>query len=142
MSRVLIVEDTPSFRQWLLRAVARLAPECTAEGVADAATARMRVSAATPDLIVLDLGLPRKGGGVAADPMVGLELLQAWRAEAVRSRVVVVSSHTELADHCLRAGADDFIAKNSGELSSALAAELQSPDVRGASRCVPHAEAE
>jgi two-component system response regulator PhoP len=124
MTTVLIVEDTPNFRRWLLQAVPRLLPGCEATSVADAAAADIEVASHTPDVVLLDLGLPLDGHAHRADPEAGLSLLRSWRAAGLPSRIVVLSSHRHLADLCRQAGADEFVPKDTPRLLEALDAAL------------------
>lgn len=57
-----------------------------------------------PDLVLLDLTLPRRGG---------LEILAQIRAEAFDTRVLIVTSHNSVEDRVagLSAGADDYLGK-------------------------------
>jgi len=120
MTRVLIVEDTPNFRRWLLSVVPRLLPDCEAHVAADAATAKAEAAVLTPDVILLDLGLPRDARSRRPDPSAGLDLLRSWRERGLASRIVVLSSHTDLATICQAAGADSFVAKDTPLLLDAL----------------------
>jgi len=125
MTRVLIVEDTPNFRRWLLHAVPRLVDDCEVQSAADAAAAEAQVLATTPDVILLDLGLPKDRRSRSADPSAGIGLLRTWRERGLESHIVVLSSHADLAQLCSEAGADGFLAKDTPGLFDALRAVVR-----------------
>ncbi|MBM7365325.1 response regulator [Gordonia hydrophobica] len=101
---VLVVDDEPQ----LLRALrinlrARGFEVTTAATGADALEA---VSRSTPDVVVLDLGLPDMDGFTVLDGLRG------WTSVPV----IVLSARTDAADkvHALDAGADDYVTKPFG----------------------------
>jgi DNA-binding response OmpR family regulator len=101
--RVLIVEDDPTLVANLVEYLEGrgLAADCAHDGAAAIA----RLSSATYDVIVLDLGLPR------AD---GLQVLQHLRRRlAVATPVLVLTARDALADklEAFRLGADDYLVK-------------------------------
>lgn len=73
-----------------------------------------------PDLIVLDLGLPRRSG---------MELLQQIRSMSIQIPVLILTSNSSIEDRvaALDAGADDFLLKpfSISELSARLRAILR-----------------
>ena len=73
-----------------------------------------------PDLIVLDLGLPRRSG---------MELLQQIRSMSIQIPVLILTSNSSIEDRvaALDAGADDFLLKpfSIPELSARLRAILR-----------------
>jgi two-component system KDP operon response regulator KdpE len=104
MTRVLVVDDEPQIVRSLRAAL-------TANGyeVVDAETggaALERAAADTPDLVVLDLGLPDMDGTTV------LERLRAWSAVPV----IVLSVREAQAEKiaALDAGADDYLTKPFG----------------------------
>jgi two-component system KDP operon response regulator KdpE len=99
--RVLLVEDDPEMRK-------ALALNLTARGyvivvAATGAAALDQAGAATPDVIVLDLGLP---------DMDGMDIIRAIRGYS-RTPIVVLSGRSGSADKvdALEAGADDYVTK-------------------------------
>lgn len=102
MTRVLVVEDDPG----ILRTVADNLRFDQYEVVTamDGETAYALVEEQPPDLIVLDLMLPRVGG---------LELCRRLRAEDVQIPVLVLTARGEEADRvrALDLGADDYVIK-------------------------------
>ncbi len=123
MQRVLIVDDEPG----LLRA---LGLTLRASGwdvviATDGRTALRAVGQHSPDVVVLDLGLP---------DMDGVEVLQTLR-RTTRVPVVVLSARDQSADkvRALDAGADDFVTKPFGveELLARLRAAVRRGDPAG-----------
>lgn len=104
--RALIVDDEPAIRNVLRRVLAALDPSLEIREAADGAQAAAELTACAPDLLLLDLQLPGRGG---------LELCRDVRADPVlsRARVVLMSGQatSETRSLALEAGADDFIAK-------------------------------
>ena len=82
--KILVVDDEPPIRR-LLR-VGLSAQGYDVIEAADAAAASHQVKAETPDLIILDLGLPDRPGH---------ELLQDWRAQGITAPVLILSSRTD-----------------------------------------------
>lgn len=105
-ARVLVVDDDADIRRMLQRALAPLG--CAVETVDDgrAALAACAAGPRPPDLVLLDLMMPR---------VDGIDVLRRLRAEA-RTRtmqVVVLTARTERAalNDAFEAGADDFMHK-------------------------------
>ena len=101
-AEVLIVEDDAAIAEGLalnLR-LAGFRPEVVGDGVA----ASERIHARVPDLVLLDISLPRKNG---------LELLGELRAEGLMVPVIVLSARQDEFDKvaALRLGADDYVTK-------------------------------
>ena len=76
----------------------------TVDWVRDGREAEGAVAATAYDLVLLDLGLPRRDG---------LSVLRAWRAKGVEVPVVVITARDAVADRVagLDAGADDYLVK-------------------------------
>jgi two-component system, cell cycle response regulator DivK len=99
--RLLIVEDSDLNRDLLVQIF---------EGghdidlASDGETAVEIALAKRPDLILMDIGLPR---------LSGLDAVRAIRAEAPRTPVIAVSSRVMPGDRerAIEAGCDDFVAK-------------------------------
>ncbi len=105
--RVLIVDDHPIFRAGLTGLV-NLEAELTVCGEAnDAKQAMQALEKLPPDLVLLDMSLPGKGG---------LELLKDIRAFAPRTPVLIISMHDETlyAERVIRAGGRGYIMKQEG----------------------------
>ncbi|MBL7257887.1 response regulator [Paractinoplanes lichenicola] len=104
MTRILVVDDDPQ----ILRAlrINLRAREYDVEVAADGASALKAAAAHTPDLVVLDLGLPDMDG---AEVIRGL---RGWSAVPI----IVLSGRAEGTDKvdALDAGADDYVTKPFG----------------------------
>lgn len=70
-----------------------------------------------PDVVVLDLSL-------GDDPLGGLSFVHRIKAEGSQARVVIFSMHDDpaIVDHCLKAGASDYVVKDAcpGDLVRAV----------------------
>ena len=105
--RVLMVDDHPIFRAGLTSLV-NLEAELTVCGAAnDAAQAMQAVEKLHPDLVLLDMSLPGKGG---------LELLKDIRALSPQTPVLIISMHDETlyAERVIKAGGRGYIMKQEG----------------------------
>jgi DNA-binding NarL/FixJ family response regulator len=105
--RVLIVDDHPIFRAGLTGLV-NMEAELTVSGEAnDAKQAMQAVEKLHPDLVLLDMSLPGKGG---------LELLKDIRALAPQTPVLIISMHDETlyAERVIKAGGRGYIMKQEG----------------------------
>jgi DNA-binding response OmpR family regulator len=102
--RILLVEDDPMIGKTLQQALQQ--DGYAVDWVTDGEAGRVAISTAQDAyaLVLLDLGLPRKGG---------LALLRELRREGNRVRVLVVTARDAVADRVegLDAGADDYLAK-------------------------------
>ena len=102
--RILLVEDDPMIGKTLQQALQQ--DGYAVDWVTDGAAGRSAIATAPGAyaLVLLDLGLPRKGG---------LELLRELRREGNRVRVLVVTARDAVADRVagLDAGADDYLTK-------------------------------
>jgi DNA-binding NarL/FixJ family response regulator len=102
--RVLVVDDAEDLRMLLrLRIEARNGLTVVGEA-ADGVAAVELAAELQPDLVLLDLAMPR---------MDGLEALPLIRAAVPGVRVIVLSGFNEntLADKALAAGADHYVVK-------------------------------
>src|ERR1700731_2861239 len=128
MIRVLLVDDHAVVRTGF-RLLLQAHPDITVAGEADSGeSACQRYLELTPDVVVMDLGMPGMGG---------LEALRRIRAHHAQARVLALSAHDDplYARRALREGARGFLSKRSApeallEAISAVAA--------GARRPVPH----
>lgn len=102
--RVFLLDDHPLVREWLAGMIA-LEPDLTVTGQADeAAAALAAMPEAQPDIVVVDLSLPRSSG---------LEFIKRVRAEHPAVRLLVLSMHDEaaVAERAFRAGAHGYTVK-------------------------------
>ena len=102
--RVFLVDDHPLVREWLASMVA-LEPDLEVCGQAEAAAAALAaVAQARPDLMVVDLSLPRGSG---------LDLIKNMQAQFPAVRLLVLSMHDEasVAERAFRAGAHGYAVK-------------------------------
>ena len=99
--RVLVVEDDPEITDVLRRALRNEGYEVRAAG--DGAQALDAASEFIPDLVVLDLGLPR---------LDGVEVCRRLRADG-DVPILILTARTETADRVagLDSGADDYLGK-------------------------------
>jgi two-component system response regulator QseB len=92
----------------------------TVDWVRDGAQADAAVAGSAYDLVLLDLGLPRKDG---------LSLLRGWRARGLDVAVLIVTARDAVSDRVagLDAGADDYLVKpfDLDELSARVRAVLR-----------------
>jgi DNA-binding NarL/FixJ family response regulator len=101
-TRVLVCDDAKSFRDFI-RCVLGLDARVDVVGEAeDGQDAVDRMDALRPDVVVLDLQMPR---------MTGMEALPVLRANWPDSRVVVFSGDVRQADAALSEGACAFVEK-------------------------------
>ena len=104
--RILIVEDHRILREGL-RAILAAQPDFAVVGEAiDGNEAINRARELQPDLMLLDLTMPR---------LNGLEALKGIRRVADQTRVIILTAHKdgEYAHEALRAGAQGYITKDS-----------------------------
>jgi DNA-binding NarL/FixJ family response regulator len=103
--RVVVVDDDKHFRRGL-RAVLETDPRVTVVGEAGDADAAVQVAtAATPDVVLLDVRMP--GGGV--------EAVAALRAVLPETAVLMLTVSDDRVDmvHALQAGAAGYLLKDS-----------------------------
>jgi DNA-binding response OmpR family regulator len=100
--RVLVVEDDAALALFLQRGLQMEGHEVDCVGDGDAALEQ--VERFRPDLVVLDLSLPRRDG---------IEVLESMRRRSVEAAVLVLTGRSDLEQrvYCLNAGADDFLQK-------------------------------
>ena len=102
--RVFLVDDHPLVREWLASMVALETDLAVCGQAEEAATALAAVPQARPDLMVVDLSLPRGSG---------LDLIKNMRAQFPAVRLLVLSMHDEasVAERAFRAGAHGYAVK-------------------------------
>ncbi len=98
--RLLLVEDNVALADELLADLGRQG--YAVDWLADGRDALVQGATEPYDLIVLDLGLPG---------MPGLEVLRRWRADALRTPVLILTARDSWAERIdgLKAGADDYL---------------------------------
>jgi DNA-binding NarL/FixJ family response regulator len=110
MTRALIVDDQPAFRQTLRQLLTLAGLEVVGEA-GDIAEAELQVQAAHPDLAVVDVLLPQ---------VTGLEGVPRLKALAPDLRVILVSAHYDPAQVFRSAaqnvGAETFVSKGDLDL--------------------------
>ncbi len=128
--RVVVAEDDPSVRQSL--EVALRYAKCVVESVADGAAARNAVERAIPDLLLLDVMMPK---------LSGIDLCHELRAARSDLPILMVTARDDIADRVvgLDAGADDYIVKpfSVEELLARCAALVRRTGERGERRAGP-----
>ena len=116
--RLLLVEDDPMIGASVQRGLKQ--EGYSVDWVRDGAAAEGALADGVHELILLDLGLPRKSG---------LELLAALRRKGVATPVLVITARDSVADRVkgLDAGADDYLVKpfDLDELSARVRALLR-----------------
>jgi DNA-binding NarL/FixJ family response regulator len=102
--RVFFVDDHPLVREWLTSMVSLESDLEVCGQAEEAAAALASVSVAKPDLMVVDLSLPRSSG---------LELIKEMRIQFPAVRLLVLSMHDEpsVAERAFRAGAHGYAVK-------------------------------
>jgi two-component system, response regulator len=110
---VMLVEDDPAHAEITLRSIEELAPErCEVVHVVDGQDAldRLRSAVSLPDVVLLDLRLPR---------MDGLELLELVQSDAELRQIPMVVLTTSDTDadrkRALAFGASSYLVKPFGE---------------------------
>ena len=100
----------------------------TVDWVRDGREAEASVASATYDLVLLDLGLPRRDG---------LAVLKGWRTRGENVPVLIITARDSVTDRIagLDAGADDYLVKpfDLDELSARVRAVLRRKSGRAAS---------
>ena len=100
--RLLLVEDDPMIGASIQRGLRQ--ESYTVDWVRDGAAAELALADGVHEMLLLDLGLPRKSG---------LELLAGLRRRGVALPVLVITARDSVADRVkgLDAGADDYLVK-------------------------------
>jgi DNA-binding NarL/FixJ family response regulator len=105
--RVLIIDDHPVFRAGLAGLLSMEADLTVCAEAQDAVQAMHALEKLQPDLVLMDMSLPGKGG---------LELLKDFRALSPQTPVLMISMHDETlyAERVIRAGGRGYIMKQEG----------------------------
>jgi DNA-binding response OmpR family regulator len=100
--RILVVEDDPALAVFLQKGLMLESHDVDLAG--DGEVALEMAAQQTPDLVVLDLGLPRRDG---------TEVLEIMRRDFPSSLVLVLTGRSDVPERvrCLDLGADDFVLK-------------------------------
>lgn len=122
--RVLVVDDHPLVRNGLRAVVGTALPAVAIEETGSAAEAWQRIVAWSPDLLLLDVGLP---------DFSGLELVRRIRDARRPMRILMVAGEADgwTVREALRRGADGFVRKtlSSAELAAAVRSVLAGREV-------------
>ena len=130
MKSILVIEDDPSFRNLLARQLETQGAEVVLASTGDEGVRLARASA--PDLVVLDVGLPRTDG---------YAFVATLRRDRLRSLPLIVYTGRDLSDNdreSLRLGITRFLTKSrisESEFSRHVRELLRSPP--GSSRRPP-----
>src|SRR5262252_2160722 len=102
--RVLIAEDYPQFRRFLVSALQRRPELQIVSEVDDGSQAVLKAQELQPELILLDIGLPT---------LNGIEAAKQIRRFSPHSKILFISqeSSTELIQVALQAGAQGYVLK-------------------------------
>ncbi|MFQ6171412.1 response regulator [Oryzobacter sp. R7] len=108
MTRVLVVDDHPLFRDGLVGLLGTVADIVTVGSAGDGATAVAMASQTRPDVVLMDLNLPG---------MPGLEATRRILAERPDCRVLVLTMQADQASvtSALRVGASGYLLKEAGQ---------------------------
>lgn len=116
--RILLVEDNNTLANWLAKSLRQ--SQYTIDVVHDGADAEHALAVTSYNLVILDLGLPDKGG---------LEVLRHLRRAGNEVPVIVLTANASLDGRIsgLDAGADDYLAKpfELTELEARIRAQLR-----------------
>jgi DNA-binding response OmpR family regulator len=102
MAHILVVDDEPHILDVVRAYLVRDGHDVVTAGDGDAALERAR--AVHPDLIVLDIMLPRRSG---------FDVLRELRSDGIGSAVILLTARDDLIDRVagLELGADDYVTK-------------------------------
>jgi len=102
--RIFLVDDHPMVREWLTTHIQHQSDLAVCGEAEDAASALQSIVALKPDVVIVDVSLPRRSG---------IELIQDIKQMQPNVAVIVLSMHEEMlyAERALRAGARGYIMK-------------------------------
>jgi CheY-like chemotaxis protein len=124
MNNILIVEDAQNYRDWLREGLQRTWPEVTVRVVEDQQAAEVALEVQPPDILLLDLGLPRDAHDPEARPQAGLALLRQAQRLDPPPRVAVITNYA-LDRECQDLGAEVVLHKGSPGLWPEVRAQVQ-----------------
>lgn len=103
---IIIADDHPIVRQGLRQIIERERDFEVLAECGDGETALNETTARKPDVLILDIDMPRQSG---------LEVLQALRERSFAGRVILMTVHSEedLFNEALRLGANGYVLKDS-----------------------------
>lgn len=112
---ILIADDSPEVRRALAGQLDRISGVREVRHASDGVEAMEAMRVALPDLLILDLQMPR---------LNGFDVLDGIRERGYRLTTMVVSGHPEYREACTLRGATRFFEKgrDSDDLFSAVAA--------------------
>ena len=102
--RILVVDDDEAITQQLYWTLAGEYDVVTAN---DMKTAIRRATFYKPDISILDLQMPPEND----EPTMGLQLLEFIKGHLPDSKVLIMSSNTDVQQECYEKGADEFFDK-------------------------------
>ncbi|HVT19677.1 MAG TPA: response regulator transcription factor [Thermoanaerobaculia bacterium] len=107
MIRVLLADDHPLFREGLKGILLERGDFSVVAETGDGEEALRQATQTRPDVVVLDLAMPGRGG---------LETTREIKRRSAGTRVLILTAHREdhLAVRCLKAGADGYMTKQAG----------------------------
>jgi len=113
VSRILIVEDNPTFRQTLRRLLDTRFPFLTCEEAGEGKEALTKVNKFLPELIFMDIKLPGESG---------LELTKKIKSSHPEIIIIILTNYDlpEYRDVAMRNGADYFLSKGSSNTQDIL----------------------
>jgi DNA-binding response OmpR family regulator len=124
LTTILVVEDSPDLVSLLQRVLGEQGYAVRAAG--DGETGLSSALENEPDLLILDIGLPRRSG---------LEVVQELRRQGVNAPTLMLTARGAIADRVsgLEAGADDYLVKpfDTDELVARVRALLRRAASRG-----------
>jgi len=105
-SKILIVDDEPGIRALLVSAIREFLPHCQIEVASDGIEASQKWAALNPDLVILDIKMPR---------MSGLEVCRLLREQPdhLHTRILAISGDFswDLPIKAFHRGASEFLQK-------------------------------
>lgn len=102
--RIFLVDDHPMVREWLTTHIQHQPDLAVCGEAEDALSAIRKIAAVEPDVVIVDVSLPRRSG---------IELIKDLKHALPDAAVIVLSMHDEMlyAERALRAGARGYIMK-------------------------------